>query len=168
MSPWFSTTRLCTISCRHNLLTEAPTYANINRLIAQGVSSTTASMRFDGALNVDLNSLQTNLIPFPKISFLLSSYAPFIPVDKMYHKQPSTAQITDAVFDPNMTMAKCDTRRGKYMACCLMYRGDVVPMEVNDAIKNIKRSHSLRFVDWCPTGFKDWDHLSASHSSGGR
>ena len=23
-------------------------------------------------------------------------------------------------------MTKCDPRHGKYMACCLMYRGDVV------------------------------------------
>ena len=28
-------------------------------------------------------------------------------------------------------MAKCDPRHGKYMACCLMYRGDVVPKDVN-------------------------------------
>ncbi|KAF9621805.1 hypothetical protein IFM89_028243 [Coptis chinensis] len=26
-------------------------------------------------------------------------------------------------------MAKCDPRHGKYMACCLMYRGDVVPKD---------------------------------------
>merc|ERR1711977_765902 len=25
---------------------------------------------------------------------------------------------------------KCDPRHGKYMACCLMYRGDVVPKDV--------------------------------------
>ncbi|KAL3249383.1 hypothetical protein MRX96_056041 [Rhipicephalus microplus] len=27
-------------------------------------------------------------------------------------------------------MVKCDHRRGKYMACCLLYRGDVVPKDV--------------------------------------
>ena len=40
--------------CRRNLDIERPSYTNLNRLVAQHVSSLTASMRFDGALNVDL------------------------------------------------------------------------------------------------------------------
>ncbi|GKD99686.1 alpha tubulin [Tanacetum coccineum] len=31
-------------------------------------------------------------------------------------------------------------RHGKYMACCLMYRGDVVPKDVNPAVSTIKSS----------------------------
>ncbi|XP_066511808.1 tubulin alpha chain-like [Hoplias malabaricus] len=51
-------------------------------------------------------------------------------------------------------MVKCDPRHGKYMACCLLYRGDVVPKDVNAAIASIKTRRSIQFVDWCPTGFK--------------
>jgi hypothetical protein len=51
-------------------------------------------------------------------------------------------------------MVKCDPRHGKYMACCLLYRGDVVPKDVNQAIATIKTKKSIQFVDWCPTGFK--------------
>merc|ERR1711902_393643 len=40
--------------CRRNLDIERPSYTNLNRLISQIVSSITASLRFDGALNVDL------------------------------------------------------------------------------------------------------------------
>merc|ERR1712038_1626863 len=47
--------------CRRNLDIERPTYTNLNRLIGQIVSSITASLRFDGALNVDLTEFQTNL-----------------------------------------------------------------------------------------------------------
>ena len=43
---------------------------------------------------------------------------------------------------------------GKYMACCLLYRGDVVPKDVNAAIATIKTKRTIQFVDWCPTGFK--------------
>jgi tubulin alpha len=50
--------------CRRNLDIERPTYTNLNRLIAQIVSSITASLRFDGALNVDLTEFQTNLVNF--------------------------------------------------------------------------------------------------------
>uniref|UniRef100_A0A8C0TTE9 Tubulin alpha chain n=2 Tax=Canis lupus familiaris TaxID=9615 RepID=A0A8C0TTE9_CANLF len=50
--------------CRRNLDIERPTYTNLNRLISQIVSSITASLRFDGALNVDLTEFQTNLVPY--------------------------------------------------------------------------------------------------------
>ena len=54
--------------CRRNLDIERPTYTNLNRLIGQIVSSITASLRFDGALNVDLTEFQ--VIPYiPCIHF---------------------------------------------------------------------------------------------------
>ena len=48
--------------CRNNLGVQRPSYDNLNRMIGQIVSSITASLRFDGALNVDLNEFQTNLV----------------------------------------------------------------------------------------------------------
>ncbi|KAL9854891.1 LOW QUALITY PROTEIN: tubulin alpha-8 chain [Geothlypis trichas] len=131
----------------------APTYTNLNRLISQIVSSITASLRFDGALNVDLTEFQTNLVPYPAHHFPLVTYAPIISCDRAHHEQLSVAEITN-VFEPNNQMVKCDPRNGKYMACCMLYRGDVVPKDVNVAIAAIKTKRSIQFVDWCPTGFK--------------
>ncbi|TSL61227.1 Tubulin alpha-1C chain [Bagarius yarrelli] len=140
--------------CRRNLDIERPTYTNLNRLISQIVSSITASLRFDGALNVDLTEFQTNLVPYPRIHFPLATYAPVISAEKAYHEQLSVAEITNACFEPANQMVKCDPRHGKYMACCLLYRGDVVPKDVNAAIATIKTKRTIQFVDWCPTGFK--------------
>ena len=166
--------------CRRSLDIERPTYTNLNRLIAQVrtsahlfflffialthafflalleqvISSLTASLRFDGALNVDVTEFQTNLVPYPRIHFMLSSYAPVISAEKAYHEQLSVAEVTNSAFEPASMMAKCDPRHGKYMACCLMYRGDVVPKDVNAAVATIKTKRTIQFVDWCPTGFK--------------
>ena len=120
----------------------------------QVISSLTASLRFDGALNVDVTEFQTNLVPYPRIHFMLSSYSPVISAEKAYHEQLGVAEITNSAFEPASMMAKCDPRHGKYMACCLMYRGDVVPKDVNAAVATIKTKRTIQFVDWCPTGFK--------------
>jgi len=140
--------------CRRCLDIERPTYTNLNRLEAQVISSLTASLRFDGALNVDITEFQTNLVPYPRIHFMVSSYAPVISAEKAYHESLSVAEITNATFEPANMMTKCDPRHGKYMACCMMYRGDVVPKDVNAAIATIKTKRTIQFVDWCPTGFK--------------
>merc|ERR1719474_658938 len=139
---------------RRNLGIERPTYTNLNRLLAQCISSVTASLRFDGALNVDLTEFQTNLVPYPRIHFPLCAFAPVISAEIAYHEQLSVAEITNACFEPANQMVKCDPRHGKYMACCMMYRGDVVPKDVNAAIGTVKTKRTIRFVDWCPTGFK--------------
>ena len=96
---------------------------------------------------------QTNLVPYPRIHFMLSSYAPIISAEKAYHEQLSVAEITMSVFEPASMFVKCDPRHGKYMACCMMYRGDVVPKDVNASVATIKTKRTIQFVDWSPTGF---------------
>merc|ERR1712157_153030 len=140
--------------CRRNLGVSRPSYQNLNRLIAQVVSSITASLRFDGALNVDLHEFQTNLVPYPRIHFPLVTYSPILSRDKASHEQLTVNEITAACFEPNNQMVKCDPRHGKYMSCCMLYRGDVIPKDVNAAIASIKTKRTIQFVDWCPTGFK--------------
>nr|CAD7403329.1 unnamed protein product [Timema cristinae] len=138
--------------CRRNLDIERPTYTNLDRLIGQIVSSITASLRFDGALNVNLTEFQTNLVPYPLIHFPLITYAPVISEGKAYHEQLSVSEITNACFEPVNQIVKCDYRYGKYMACCILYRGDVVPKDVNAAIATIKTQCNpqctIQFVDW--------------------
>jgi tubulin alpha len=140
--------------CRRALGIERPTYTNLNRLITQVVSSLTASLRSDGALNVDFTGFQTNLVPDARIHFPICSYAPVISADKASHKQLSVAEITNTLFEPANMMVKCDPRRGKDMACTLFYRGDVIHKDVGSAVATIKTKRTIQFVDGCPTGFK--------------
>lgn len=71
----------------------------------------------------------------------------------------------------SLSQVKCDLKEGKYsmfistprytsldlsllVACCLLYRGDVVPKDTQAAVASIKTKRTIQFVDWCPTGFK--------------
>ena len=141
--------------CKTNLKIDRPNYKNLNRVVAQTVSSLTCSLRFPGSLNVDLNEFQTNLVPYPRIHFMLSSLAPMVSVAEQYYANNNAAELTSHVFEPNNMMAKCDPRSGKYISCCLMYRGkDIVNKDVGDAVKVMKSKSTIRFVDWSPCAFK--------------
>ena len=61
----------------------------------------TAPLRFDGALNMDITEFQTNLVPYPRIHFMLSSYAPVISAEKACHEQISVTKVTMSVFEPS-------------------------------------------------------------------
>ena len=91
---------------------------------------------------------------FPRIHFPLATYSPLLSADKAHHEQNSVAEMTFSCFETGNQMVKADPREGKYMACCLLYRGDVVPKDVQSAIATIKTKRTIQFVDWCPTGFK--------------
>jgi tubulin epsilon len=48
----------------------------MNNIIAHLLSNITCSMRFEGTLNVDLNEITMNLVPYPDLHFLISAMAP--------------------------------------------------------------------------------------------
>lgn len=139
--------------CLRKLDMERPTYISLNRIFGQVISALTASMRFDGSINVDLSEFQTNLVPYPRIHFPLVTYSPFNSVTRAMHEKVTVTQLTRQCFERSNQMLRCDPSRGKYMACCMLYRGLIQVREVNTAIQMIKSS-KIPFVDWCPTGFK--------------
>lgn len=96
---------------------------------------------------------------------MLSSYAPVVSAEKAYHEQLSVAEITNSAFEPSSMMAKCDPRHGKYMACCMMYRGDVVPKDVNASVATIKTKRTIQFVDWYQTSSLLETNRSIGHHS---
>merc|ERR1712048_708777 len=151
--------------CKRNLDLESPTYANLNRIIVQLVSSLTCSLRFNGDLNVDLNEFQTNLVPYPRLHFMMQAYAPVISKGKTGHEQHTTPQITAAAFEPANFMIKCEPRGpdSQYLASCLLYRGDVVPAEMNASVATIKTKPSVMIADWNPTGFKQGVNTEPPH-----
>merc|ERR1711962_1761237 len=143
--------------CQKQLDTDRPSYLELNQVIAKVISSMTASLRFDGELNVDLGEFQTNLVPFSRLHFMTTSLAPVISKKKASHEAQTVREITDHSFQPqNMLVkyAEFDPVEDKYMAISINYRGDIKSKEANATLQWLKQNNKISFVEWCPTGFK--------------
>ena len=51
-------------------------FDTMNSIVAQMLSNLTCGFRFPGPLNLDVNEITTNMVPYPRLHFLLSSLAP--------------------------------------------------------------------------------------------
>lgn len=143
--------------CINKLGIKHPSYDNLNRLITKVISSMTASLRFGGELNVDLNEFQTNLVPFPRLHFMLTAMAPIADKDGFDTAPKDTRTMTDFCFQAQSFFVKFtnfDPAEDKYMAISLNFRGDVMPKDSNATVQWLKKENKITFVEWVPTGFK--------------
>jgi len=131
-------------------------YDVLNRIIAKTISSMTAALRYDGELNVDMNEFQTNLVPFPRLHFMTSSYAPLTANGKD-DGNVGVWELLQQAFKPenfNVKYADFDTTEDKYMAISMNFRGKVSSKDANTNIQKLKKMSKVQFVEWMPTGFK--------------
>jgi len=143
--------------CQKHLDIKRPSYDTLNRLIGKVVSSMTASLRFSGEQNVDLNEFQTNLVPFPRLHFMITSMAPITTKEKKETKPATIRDISTSCFEPQNFFAKIadfDAEEDKFMAVSVNYRGDVKAKKANATVQWLKEQKKVSFVEWCPTGFK--------------
>jgi len=138
---------------------DPPGYDHVNSLIAKTVSNATVGLRYDGELNVDLNELQTNLVPFPRLHFMTSSLAG-LQNPKKSDRDPSTVrELSDKAFQTeNMFVhyPEFNPVDDKYLGIIMSYRGGMAKStrELNKSVQWLKQNNKLEFVEWCPTGIK--------------
>jgi len=142
--------------CTSELKLRKVQYSHLNKLCAKSISCMTAALRFEGDLNVDMNEFQTNLVPFPRLHFMTSSYAPLAGTAKK-DANVSVWDMIQEVFKPANFFVKYedfDAQEDKYMAVSMNFRGKVTSKEANENIQKVKRHNKVVFVEWMPTGFK--------------
>jgi len=143
--------------CQKQLDIERPSYETLNRLISKAVSSMTASLRFQGELNMDLQEFQTNLVPFPRLHFMITSMAPVTTEKKKQTMPQDTQRMTELCFSPQSFFTKLadfDVEEDLFMAVSVNYRGAVQAKEANATTQWLRNNKKVKFVEWIPTGFK--------------
>lgn len=140
--------------CERTLKIAHPTHTNLNKIIANVMSGVTTGLRFPGQLNGDLRKLAVNLVPFSRLHFFTTSYAPLFAANTKAFHNLSVPELTQQLFNPSNVMAACDPNRGKYLTISTIFRGDVSVKEVDDCILAAYRKNRDLFVEWIPNNFQ--------------
>ncbi|KAM9496828.1 tubulin epsilon chain [Clarias gariepinus] len=124
----------------------------MNNIVANLLLSITSSSRFEGSLNVDLSEIAMNLVPFPRLHYLVSSLTPLYTLADVNVPTRRLDQMFSDAFSKEHQLMTSDPRRAVYLACALMLRGNV---QVSDLRRNIQRLRpTLSFVPWNQEGWK--------------
>jgi len=160
-----------------------PIHDDLNHIIAYSMSGATCSLRYpigNNHLNCDLRRLVYNLVPFPRLHFLMTSISPFtasssplpLPLQDNDEKpmllestvedENEIANVTQQIFDSNNLLCNTNLKTGKYLSCVINYRrggaGDsqlvLSSKEVDLEISKIKDMNSSSFIEWIPDNCK--------------
>ncbi|XP_039603882.1 tubulin epsilon chain isoform X1 [Polypterus senegalus] len=124
----------------------------MNNIVANLLLSLTSSARFEGSLNMDLNEITMNLVPFPRLHYLVSSLTPLYTLADVNIPSRRLDQMFSDAFSKDHQLIHANPKHGLYLACALMVRGNV---QVSDLRRNIERlKPSLSFVSWNQEGWK--------------
>ena len=147
--------------CEKFLNIEYPTFDDINLIIAYLVSNITSTIRFNNQYYTNLNKIISNLSPFPRQHFILSSLAPLIPKEKEYLENYSVDRITNLAFQKEYQMTNYYQNFNKCHSIYLIYRGDVSRNDINNSIKSLKEKKSIKLkFDYNPPNLFNVNYLN--------
>ncbi|KAH9917025.1 beta-tubulin 2 [Fomitopsis serialis] len=129
---------------------KAPEFADLNVLVSQVMCGVSTSLRFPGQLNGDLRKLALNLVPFPRLHFLMPSYAPFFDPRSKAFVRMTVPDLTSALFDRKNLLVACDPRFGRYLTAATIFRGKISSQEAENSVMDLQRRNSAQFVEWIP------------------
>ena len=140
--------------CFRTLKLTKPTFGDLNHLISAAMSGVTCSLRFPGQLNSDLRKIATNLVPFPRLHFFMTGFAPLTSRGSQVYRALSVSELTAQMFDAKNMMCAADPRHGRYLTAATLFRGRVSTKDVEEQMLNVSNKNSSYFVEWIPNNIK--------------
>ena len=117
------------------------------------MSGVTCCLRFPGQLNSDIRKLAVNLIPFPRLHFLMIGIAPLRARGSGQYTSFTVSELTQQVFDAKNIMCAADPRHGRYLTASTIFRGRL-STKVEEQISNVQSKNSSHFVEYIPDNIK--------------
>ena len=87
-------------------------FDSMNNIVANMLLSLTASPRFEGCLNVDINEITMNLVPFPRMHFLVPAITPLYALADVHCPPRRLDQMFTDAFSREYQLIRADPKHG--------------------------------------------------------
>ncbi|CAE8739750.1 unnamed protein product [Polarella glacialis] len=102
--------------CFRTLKLTTPTYGDLNHLVSAAMSGVTCCLRFPGQLNCDLRKIAVNLVPFPRLHFFMTGFAPLTSRGSQQYRALTVPELTQQMFDARRYLTAAALFRGGRMS----------------------------------------------------
>ncbi|WZN62215.1 epsilon chain of tubulin [Chloropicon roscoffensis] len=144
---------------------QGDTYHKMNGIAANMLLDLTASVRFEGTLNMDLSELPMNVVPYQRMHFLSCGMAPLFPpqqtldISRNPGSQRALADMDKSFGSAHsspinqLMRSPVPAKSSTYLASAILTRGQGI--RVSDLERNVKKLQSqVNMVYWNTEGFK--------------
>ncbi|XP_066996275.2 tubulin epsilon chain isoform X1 [Anabrus simplex] len=124
-------------------------FDDMNTVVVNMLLHLTSGSRFPGTLNVDMNEVATNLVPFPGLQYISSSLSPLSSA-AMLSLPPGRSMKSDEMFNGvwsrDNQLVKLDTLGGILLGTAFIARG---ALTLSDVRRNVARlQEKAKFISW--------------------
>lgn len=113
------------------------------------MANSTCGLRFHGQLNSSLRKQAVNLVPFPRLHFLMDSLTPLIPEIERIRKYCAKEAVIDmrdrfsflCSFGPSKMERRLNVSlpfHNRYLTATVIFRGKVSSHEAEQSLKNLQ------------------------------
>ena len=101
--------------CKTKLIMENSTFSDLNHVASLAICGITANFRFPGQQNGDLRKIATNLIPFPRLHFLIPTIAPLSSKTSEDYTNLNEKELVEQIFDTKNLLCSVNAKSDRYL-----------------------------------------------------
>ncbi|KAK1338100.1 hypothetical protein QTO34_001210 [Cnephaeus nilssonii] len=141
----------------------------MNNIVANLLLNLTSSARFEGSLNMDLNEISMNLVPFPQLHYLVSSLTPLYTLADVNIPPRRLDQMFSDAFSKDHQLIQADPNTvstspvpswleemSRFQIFAEILKAAVIRQTFNSYLRSLylRLKPSLQFVSWNQEGWK--------------
>jgi tubulin beta len=135
--------------CFRTIKLSNPTYGDLNHLIYSAMSAITSRLRFPAQIYPCLRELAYNMVPLPRMHFLMVGFAPLVSRESIQKRELNMAELAQ-LFSKRNTLCDVNPSHARYFAASAFFRGSIPTNEIEEAMLTMSSDRHLPFVEWMP------------------
>jgi tubulin beta len=93
--------------------------------------------------NDDLRKMIVNMVPFSRLHFFISTFAPIFSHNFFEYNRLTLSQLIQQIFDKKNLMIDCNPQHGRYLGMMKIFRGEISIKEIDKHMFDLQTKDSF-------------------------